>query len=60
MIFCEEDFQGLLAFAAEGCHAPNFTEKTFANSHKTAKFVKVFGLESFLLYNTFSIHALYM
>ena len=29
---------------------PNFTEKTFANSHKTAKFAKVFSLESFPLY----------
>ena len=56
MIFCEEDFQGLLAFAAEGCHAPNFTEKTFANSHKTAKFVKVFGLES----SCYTIHFPYM
>jgi len=28
----------------------NFAEKTFTNSHKTAKFVKVFSLESFLLY----------
>ena len=30
---------------------PNFTEKTFANSHKTAKFVKVFSLEIFSLYS---------
>ena len=29
---------------------PDFVEKTFANSHKTVKFVKVFFLESFLLY----------
>ena len=34
--------------SAEGRHAPNFVEKTFAYSHKTAKFVKVF--ESFPLY----------
>ena len=27
-----------------------FAEKTFANSHKTMKFAKVFSLESFLLY----------
>ena len=30
---------------------PNFTEKTFANSHKTVKFAKVFSLESFPLYD---------
>ena len=29
---------------------PNFMKKTFPNSHKTSKFVKVFSLESFLLY----------
>ena len=29
---------------------PNFLEKNFVNSHKTAKFVKVFSLKSFLLY----------
>ena len=34
----------------KGCHAPNFTEKTFAYSHKTAKFMKVFSFESFHLY----------
>ena len=32
---------------------PNFAEKTFTNSHKTSKFVKVFffSYRSFLLYN---------
>ena len=29
---------------------PNFVEKTFAGDSKTAKFVKVFSLESFPLY----------
>ena len=29
-------------------------EKTFVNSHKTAKFMKVFSLESFPLYGIFS------
>ena len=29
---------------------PNFLEKIFVNSHKTTKFVKIFSLESFLLY----------
>ena len=37
---------------AKGRHAPNFTEKTFMNSHKTAKFAQVFSLESFPLYST--------
>ena len=31
---------------------PNFAEKTFANSHKTLKFAKIFFLESFPLYGT--------
>ena len=35
---------------AKEFHAPNFREKTFANSHKTAKFAKVFSFKSFLLY----------
>jgi len=30
---------------------PNFVEKTFVNSHKTAEFTKIFSLESFPLYN---------
>ena len=34
-----ENFCGLLAFAApKDATLPNFTEKTFANSHKTAMF----------------------
>ena len=37
---------------AEGRHTPNFTEKTFAYSHKTVKFANVFSLESFPLYGT--------
>ena len=36
------DFRGLLAFAAPKDTMPQkFTEKTFTNSHKTAKFAKV-------------------
>ena len=40
---------------ARFCHAkgrltPNFAEKNFAYSHKNAKFVSFFSLESFLLY----------
>ena len=50
------DFQRLLAFAApKDITSPsslNFTEKTFANSHKTAKFTKVFSLKSSPLYST--------
>ena len=39
---------------AKECHAQNFAEKTFAYSHKTTKFTKVFSLESFLLYGIFN------
>ena len=47
-----ENFRGLLAFAApKDATPPNFAEKTFANSHKTAKSAKVFSLESFPLYS---------
>ena len=35
---------------------PNFVKKTFANSLKTAKFAKVFSLESFLLYGIMNVH----
>ena len=38
---------------AKGATPPNFAEKTFANSHKTAKFAKVFSLESFPIYDIF-------
>ena len=40
---------------AKGHHIPNFAEKTFAYSHKTAKFTKVFSLESFPLYGRYHI-----
>ena len=36
---------------AKGHHAPKFHRETFASSHKTVKFVKVFSLQSFLLYS---------
>ena len=39
---------------AKRCHTPNFAEKTFTYSHKTAKFVEVFSLKSFLLYGVLS------
>ena len=49
--FCGENLHGLLNFAMpKDATPPNFTEKTFANSHKTTKFAKVFSLESFQLY----------
>ena len=37
--------------SAKGHHTPNFVEKTFPYSRKTAKFTKVFSLKSFLLYS---------
>ena len=53
--FCGENFRGLLACAAlKDVTPPNFMEKTFANSHKTTKFMKVFSLESFPLYSTYT------
>ena len=40
--FRRENFRGLLAFAApKDATPPNFMEKTFADSHKSAKFAKV-------------------
>ena len=51
--FERENFHGLLAFAApKDAMLPNFEKKTFVNSHKTAKFAKVFSLESFPLYGS--------
>ena len=44
--FREENFRGMLAIAAPKKTMPeNFAEKTFVNSHKTAKFAKVFSLK---------------
>ena len=56
MIFAEKTLRiasicGLLAFAVpKDVTYPNFLEKTFANSHKTTKFAKLFSLESFPIY----------
>ena len=48
----QRNFRKLLAFAVpKDTMPPNFTEETFVNSHETAKFVKVFSLESFPLYS---------
>ena len=52
--FRGENFRGLLTFATP----PNFTEKTFTNSHKTTKSSKVFSLESFPLYGRKILHLL--
>ena len=50
--FWGEKFHKLLACATQkDTTPPNFVEKTFTNSHKTAKFVKVFSLKSFPLYS---------
>ena len=38
--------------STKGRHATNFAGKTFAYSHKTAKFTKVFSLESLPLHGT--------
>ena len=47
--FRGENFHGLLAL--KDAMLPNFAGKTFASSHKTAKFMIVFSLESFPLYD---------
>ena len=44
-------FRNWSLLQCQGATPPNFAEKTFANSNKTAKFVKVFSLESFPLYS---------
>ena len=45
--FHREKFHGLLVFAMpKDATPPSFTEKTFTNSHKTAKFAKVFSFGS--------------
>ena len=49
--FHGENFHRVLACAVpKDTTPPNFAEKTFVNSHKTAKFSKVFFLKSFPLY----------
>ena len=51
--FRGKNFCRLLTFAApKDTMPPNFAENTFANSHKTARFAKVFSLESFPPYGT--------
>ena len=55
-IFAEKLLRIARFCSAKGRHAPNFAEKTFAYSHKTVKFAKVFSLESFPLYGTVFIY----
>ena len=51
--FYGENFRGILTFAMpKDITPPNFIKRNFVNSHKTAKFAKVFSLESFPLYCT--------
>ena len=47
-VFTEKTFTDCLLVPAQRRHL--FCRETFANSHKTMKFAKVFSLESFLLY----------
>ena len=50
--FSQRNVRGLLGFATQKDATPaNFMEKTFAYSHKTLKFAKLFSLESFPLYS---------
>ena len=52
-----ENFRRLLACAVpKDATPPNFAEKTFVNSHKTAKFAKVFFLKRFPLYSSICHH----
>ena len=49
-IFAEKTFVDYLLVPPKDTMPPNVTEKTFVNSHKNSKFVKVFSLKSFPLY----------
>ena len=48
-IYAEET----LADCSQEHHTPNFMEKTFTNSYKPTKFVKVFFLGSFPIYGIY-------
>ena len=50
-IFAKKTFVDCSLLAPKDVTPQNFAEKTFANNHKTAKFPKVFSLESFPLYS---------
>ena len=53
-IFVEKTFADCSLVPPKDATPPNFTEKTFANSHKASKFAKVFSLEIFTLYSKLS------
>ena len=48
-IFTEKTFMDCSLVTPKYAVPPNFVEKTFLNSHKTANFAKVFSHESFPL-----------
>ena len=51
LVKIRENFHRLLGYTVpKDASPPNFMKKTFVNSHKTAKFTKVFSLKSFPLY----------
>ena len=51
-IFAEKTFVDCSLMPLKDAMPPNFTEKTFATSHKTSKSTKVFSLESSQLYSS--------
>ena len=53
MIFVEKTFVNCSLVLPIDAMSPNFTKKTFADSHKISKIAKVFSLASFPLFNTF-------
>ena len=59
--FCGENFRGLLAYTA---YCPlslqTFSEKSFVDRYKTAKFAKVFSLENFPLFGIIMPLTLYV
>ena len=54
-IFAEKTFADCSLLQRQKMPRPNFAEKTFAYSHKTAKFTKVFSLTSFPLYGILTV-----
>ena len=50
-IFAEKTFAHSSLVPPKDTMAPSFVKKTFTNSHKTLKFVKIFPLESFPLHS---------
>ena len=50
----------LLVSLLKDAMPPNFAEKTFANSYKTSKFMKLFSLESFPYYGSLAFIRLFV